>query len=443
MLTRDDFGLITLDLRCLTLADAGEYTLVVSNELGSVSSSAYLEVIEESNIISSSQFPESLDKIQYLEGQTKYSRQELLEETREKIVFIQPLTLRTKNPHIERSNAHFDARIEPYSDPTMKIEFLHNGHPLLTGSRVLARHEFGLITLDIACLTLSDAGEYTLIVTSDEFGSISSSANLEVVEESSIISSSQFPESLDKIQYIEGHSKYSRKEIEDLEFNEKPRFLAPMNDQRIPEFQRAHFETRLEPQNDPSMSITFLKNGQPIEQANRISTTDNFGFVSIDIRQCTKEIDEGYYEVIATNRIGSDKVGAHLEVIPTKSIISDNITDDPSKIHYLENQSKYVREEIEDAGPEKPFFLGPLQGPDVLWEGQSCHFETRYKPVGDNTLRCQWYFNDKLLQHASRIKTYFNFGFLSCDILYVYPEDTGHYSVKIFNALGEGMFDKG
>lgn len=279
-----------------------------------------------------------------------------------------------------------------------------------------------------------------MVVTND-FGSITSSAHLEVVGESNIISSSQFPESLDKIQYIEGQHKYSRKEIEDLEFNEKPRFLAPMADQRVPEFERAHFETRLEPQNDPSMSIQFLKDGQPIEKANRITTTDNFGFVSIDIRQCTKEMDDGWYEVVATNRIGSEKVGARLEVIPSKSIISDHITDDGGqRIHYLENQSKYVREEIQDAGPEKPFFLGPLQGPDVLWEGQSCHFETRYKPVADNTLRCEWYFNDKLLQKGHRFKTYFDFGFLALDILYTYPEDTGTYSVRLFNELGEGKF---
>ena len=109
MLTRYEFGHITLDITCLTLTDPGEYTLVVSNEQGSVTSSAYLEVIGESNIISSSQFPESLDKLQYLEGHNKYVRKELFEETREKIVYVQPLTLRTKNPHIERSNAHFDA----------------------------------------------------------------------------------------------------------------------------------------------------------------------------------------------------------------------------------------------------------------------------------------------------------------------------------------------
>lgn len=442
VLIRNDFSLISLDIRCLTLSDPGEYTLVVSNALGYVSSSAHLEVIGESNIISSSQFPESLDKLQYLEGHSKYVRKDLIEEISEKIVFIQPLTLRTKNPHIERSSAHFDARIEGYSNSTLRYEFFHDDRPVLTGSRLLTSNNFGVITLDISALHITDSGKYTLVVSTEDFGSISSSANLEVIEESSIISSSQFPESLDKIQYIEGHNKYSRKEIEDLEFNEKPHFLTPMADQRIPEFERAHFESRLEPVNDPSMQIQFLKNGQPIEKANRISTTDNFGFVSIDIRQCTKEVDEGYYEVIARNKIGEARVGARLEVIPTKNIISDHITDDPSKIHYLENQQKYVREEIEDAGPEKPFFLEPLRGPDVLWEGQSAHFETRFRPVSDPSLQVAWFFNDKQLQLGHRLKTYFNFGFVSLDLLYVYPEDTGHYSVKIFNELGEAVTGK-
>lgn len=302
VLPRYEFGLITLDIMCVTLSDTGTYTLVITNDMGSISSSAHLEVIGESNIISSSQFPESLDKIQYLEEHNKYSRKELIEETREKLIYHQPLTLRTNNPHVERSNAHFDAKISNYSDPTIKIEFFHNGQPLLTGSRVLTRHEFGLITLDVMCLTLSDAGTYTLVV-SNEITSISSSAILEIIEESGIISSSQFPESLDKIQYLEGHHKYSRQEFEDISVNEKPRFLAPLKDQKVYEHQTAHFETRLEPQNDPTMKIDFLKDGLPIEKANRITTTDSFGFVSIDIRQCTKEIDEGFYEVIGKFKI--------------------------------------------------------------------------------------------------------------------------------------------
>lgn len=136
-------------------------------------------------------------------------------------------------------------------------------------------------------------------------------------------------------------------------------------------------------------------------------------------------------------------MGAHLEVIPQRSIISDNITEDGmQKIHYLENQSKYVREEIADSVSEKPFFLEPLQGPDVLWEGQSCHFETKFRPLGDNTLRVEWFFNDKLLQKGHRFKTYFDFGFISLDILYTYPEDTGKYSVKLYNDLGEAITGK-
>ena len=296
----------------------------------------------------------------------------------------------------------------------------------------------------IKAAELRDAGTYTCVAINDRNQQAKTEAKLIVHPRGpNIIRETQFEDGLKKIQYLEGSHKYSRKEYEDIEINEKPRFLAPLVDQKVYEHERARFETKLEPQNDSSMIVEFKKNGEPIEKANRITTTDNFGFVSIEIRQCTKEQDEGYYEIIATNKCGQAKVGARLEVISKRGIISDNITEDGmQKIHYLENQMRYTREEIADAVSEKPFFLGPLQGPDVLWENQSAHFETRFRPIGDNTLRCEWYFNDKLLQKGHRFKTYFDFGFISLDILYTYPEDTGKYSVKLYNQLGEAITGK-
>jgi len=59
---------------------------------------------------------------------------------------------------------------------------------------------------------------------------------------------------------------------------------------------------------------------------------------------------------------------------------------------------------------DKPIFTQLLTGPTELWEGQMARYECRVVPVGDASLRFEWYmngielkmgkiafFNDKLL----------------------------------------------
>ena len=45
--------------------------------------------------------------------------------------------------------------------------------------------------------------------------------------------------------------------------------------------------------------------------------------------------------------------------------------------------------------------------------------------------------NGQPLHDASRFKTVFEFGFISLDILYAYPEDNGEYVLKASNDKGE------
>lgn len=86
----------------------------------------------------------------------------------------------------------------------------------------------------------------------------------------------------------------------------------------------------------------------------------------------------------------------------------------------------------------KPYFLEQLSGPvEPLKEAQTVHFQCQAMPNNDPKLKVEWFFNGQLLAHASRFKIVNDFGFLTLDLLYVYPEDTGTYSVKISNAGGE------
>lgn len=76
-----------------------------------------------------SQYPDSLRYIQQLEENSKYQKQESIEETSsQRPVFIRPL--QDLGELQEGRNAHFEAQLEPVTDPTMKIEWYKDGRPI-------------------------------------------------------------------------------------------------------------------------------------------------------------------------------------------------------------------------------------------------------------------------------------------------------------------------
>lgn len=80
-----------------------------------------------------------------------------------------------------------------------------------------------------------------------------------------------------------------------------------------------------------------------------------------------------------------------------------------------------------------------FQGSTQLSEGQHVHLEGRVEPVHDPNLHIEWYHNGKLLQSAARFHTTFDFGYVALDITGVYPEDSGEYTCRAFNKIGEAV----
>lgn len=58
-------------------------------------------------------------------------------------------------------------------------------------------------------------------------------------------------------------------------------------------------------------------------------------------------------------------------------------------------------------------------------------------PINDPGLKIKWLRNGAPLPEASRFKPTFEFGFVSLDILYAYPEDNGDYELVAYNDKGE------
>ena len=59
--------------------------------------------------------------------------------------------------------ALFQCGLEPVGDPTLRFEWLHNGHPIPYSNRIHMANELGCVTLDILHLIAEDSGEYKCV----------------------------------------------------------------------------------------------------------------------------------------------------------------------------------------------------------------------------------------------------------------------------------------
>jgi len=76
----------------------------------------------------------------------------------------------------------------------------------------------------------------------------------------------------------------------------------------------------------------------------------------------------------------------------------------------------------EDVPLQAPRFVTDIQSLENLVEGDNIHFECRLEPTTDGQLTVDWYHNGEPLRSGHRHKTIHDFGFVSLDIVSVYPE---------------------
>lgn len=89
--------------------------------------------------------------------------------------------------------------------------------------------------------------------------------------------------------------------------------------------------------------------------------------------------------------------------------------------------------------PSKCALSSPQANNTLLSEGQHVHLEGRVEPVHDPSMRVEWYHEGKALQSAARFHTTFDFGYVALDITTVYAEDSGEYTCRAFNHMGEAQ----
>lgn len=215
-----------------------------------------------------------------------------------------------------------------------------------------------------------------------------------------------------------------------------PRFVVPAQDYpSVPEGSPIHLECQLEPTNDPNLKVQWFHNGQLLMTGHRFRTTHDFSYVALDILYAFPE-DTGVWTCKAVNNLGQDETSANVEVQGRHTIIAD--VQHPQSWRRIQEieAPKVIQPPAPEASPDAPRFTQQLVSLERI-EGQPAHFECRVVPISDPTLVIEWYFNGMPLIMGNRFRPTFDFGFVSLDIAYVHPEDSGEYIVRALNSSGE------
>ncbi|RCN50589.1 immunoglobulin I-set domain protein [Ancylostoma caninum] len=461
--TFHNFGCVSLSLNPTYPEDAGTYTCVLFNAHGQVHTSflmklltaihgnldgfvfqaqcsAELTTVQMPTLQTDSKHQDSLQIIGYLDshqvhiGPQEVDRPEEFQSL-DTPRFVRPLAARIECN--ENDPVHFEARLQPANDPKMTVEWYHNGAPLPAAHRFRPMFDFGYVALDILYAYPEDSGTYTLVAR-NELGESQCTLELVVNSSKTLYLDPNHPEGLQRIQELEQDRRQDLPEVEDRTCDAAPQILGDLKDQNLNEHDNIHLDVRVTPVHDPTMVVEWFVDGRQLITGSRVKTLNEFGFVALDIMGAISE-DSGTYTLRVKNALGEATRQCHITVNPAGQVILDTHHEESlDKINYLENLDKYGRREIEDHGPDMaPVFVVPLEADmGEVEEGEPIHLECQVKPTNDNTLKVTWLRNGAPIPHGHRFRTFYDFGFVSLDILGVYAQDTGEYTCKAENALG-------
>merc|ERR1712226_938302 len=342
----------------------------------------------------------------------------------------------------ENALAHFETRLTPVNDPSMRVEWYHNGKQLSAGSRIKTINDFGFVILEVANVLTRDSGNYTCKA-ANKHGEATISCNVEVKTKQSIITDPQLPKSFrsgtDSINRLE-ESRWRREEMVTEEFEgQAPKFITEPHNVDVIEGQPAHYDCRVEPIGDGSMRVEWYHDGKPIQIGSRIHTLSDFGFVVLDIDWTFKR-DSGTYTCKAVNKNGSAEVSATLTCKSRKDVNIDSQLPQGMSLEKLKAlENKRDGSTLDDeAAITAPKFITQIES-RAVGEGEPVHFNCRVEPKHDPKLQIKWFHNQKELASGHRFRITHEFGYVALDILYVYPEDEGQYVCKAMNELGEDI----
>uniref|UniRef100_A0A3Q3GS07 Ig-like domain-containing protein n=1 Tax=Labrus bergylta TaxID=56723 RepID=A0A3Q3GS07_9LABR len=192
--------------------------------------------------------------------------------------------------------AHFECRLTPIGDPSMVVEWLHDGKPLAAANRLRMVNEFGYCSLDYEVAYARDSGVITCRAT-NKFGVDQTSATLIVKDEKGLVEESQLPE--------------GRRAPTDDEYEKtKPDIVLVPEPARVLEGDIARFRCRVT--GYPAPKVNWYLNGQLIRKSKRYRLRyDGIYYLEIvDI----KSYDSGEVRIVADNPLGTTEHTVKLEI---------------------------------------------------------------------------------------------------------------------------------
>ena len=149
-----NFGYVSLNINGLRLEDAGTYICRAVNAAGEAFTTTTLKVTATVDLTASTGIAEQetyIKKVQQLEeyqaSKQVITRQESTVEPTQPPEF--QTSIKDQLEVREGGFAHFEARLEPMGDHTMKVEWMKDGRPVAASSRITSFFNFGYVALTI------------------------------------------------------------------------------------------------------------------------------------------------------------------------------------------------------------------------------------------------------------------------------------------------------
>ncbi|KAJ8282395.1 hypothetical protein COCON_G00049140 [Conger conger] len=210
---------------------------------------------------------------------------------------------------------HFECRLTPIGDPTMVVEWLHDGKPLAAANRLRMINEFGYCSLDYEVAYNRDSGVITCRAT-NKFGVDQTSATLIVKDEKSLVEESQLPEGRKGMQRIEEMERIAHEgalagvTTDEITEKTKPEIVLLPEPATVLEGQTARFRCRVT--GYPAPKVNWYLNGQLIRKSKRFRLRYD-GIYYLEITDC-KSYDTGDVKVMAESPQGVAEHSVKLEV---------------------------------------------------------------------------------------------------------------------------------
>lgn len=437
-----DFGLVTLSINSLRDDDTAIYTCKATNLHGEAISTCTLKIKDKHWLLGDTLHPDAIPKLAAFDA-PRAEEPARPEPTYEAPIFISHLN---NVENAEGESAHFECNVEPSKDPTMKVEWFINGKPLPTGARFKSTYDFGYVALDINHCYAEDSGVYTCKATNSK-GTATTSGTLRTTDKAKIFWDTQHPQGragLEAVEEVDSAyaSKLQRPPSGPEKEYPKPVWTTPLNPEFIvSEGKPLHLEGTVEPKEDPNLKIEWFFNGKSLEHASRFKLTSDFGFVTLDLTD-VYDRDQGIYTAKASNKAGEAFTSTTIYCTTKAGLIER--TQHPKgqegleKIQDLEDALNRIEQPPSDIDEgHAPVFTSEFTPLTDLGEGEIAHVEAGLTPIGDQSMKVEWFYNGKAIEASHRFRTVHAFGMVVLEILGTKIEDSGTYTCVATNAWGK------